>query len=86
MKILNEYPGSHHYIEEYEKCDLFCPACGKKSVWEEQSPGDYDCGPQYICAACESNFTIQGPYKDVERKASQLKSGVMLKPTTPRGN
>lgn len=40
MKVLNEYP-THHYWEDYEKSELFCPNCGIQSVWQEQSEGDY---------------------------------------------
>ena len=36
MRVLNEYD-THHYFDEFEKCQLFCPHCGKQEVWEEQS-------------------------------------------------
>lgn len=89
MKVLNEYP-THHYMDEYEKCDLFCPNCGLKEVWQEQSPGDYYVGEDFICAACKHDFTIQGPRPMTEpnqlKKIQQLKSGVTLEPTTPRGH
>lgn len=89
MKVLNEYP-NHHYMDEYQKCDLFCPNCGTRSVWQEQSPGDYYVGEDFICTACNQNFTIQGPMPMSEpnqlKKIEQLKSGMTLEPTTPRGH
>jgi len=88
MKVLDEYP-THHYWREYLKCDLFCPSCGKKDVWEEQSEGDYYCGPDFICVACGAKFTIQGPAicspSNETKVLEQLRSGVTLKPTTPKG-
>lgn len=89
MKVINEYP-THHYVDEYIKGDLFCPQCGKQSVWEEQSDGDYYCGPDYICDACGSRFTIQRPDISTEgniaKKIQQLRSGVTLEPATPIGH
>ena len=85
MKVLNEFP-NHHYFDEYEKCDLFCPNCGIKEVWQEQSSGDYYVGEDFICVACKHNFTIQGPVPIYNlKKIEQLKSGVTLKPSTPIG-
>ncbi len=87
MKVLSEYP-HHHYIDEYKKCDFFCPNCGLKEVWQEQSSGDYYVGEDLICTACKHYFTIQGPMLMTEpnqlKKVQQLRSGVTLKPTTPR--
>ena len=89
MKVLNEYP-YHHYIDDFEKCNLFCPNCGIRSVWQEQSPGDYYVGGEFICTACSHDFTIQGPSCMSEpqqlKKVEQLKCGVTLEPTTPRGH
>lgn len=91
MKILNEYP-THHYWEEYLLGKLYCPNCGEQKVWEEQSSGDYYCGPDYLCSACGSNFKIQGPYQptpkdglNVIKKVDQLITGISLKPSTPEG-
>lgn len=89
MKILNEY-ATHHYWDEYRIGQLFCPNCGKQSVWEEQGSGDYYCGPDYLCISCDHRFSIQGPDKpewgNVTKKLEQLKSGVTLKPSTPEGH
>ncbi len=89
MKVLNEYD-NHHYIQEFEKSDLFCPHCGTKEVWEEQSEGDYYTGPDFICATCSHEFSIQGPrLKDSTtflKKLDQLRSGITLEPTTPQGH
>lgn len=89
MKVLNEFP-KHHYIEEYERVDLFCPHCGQQKVWEEQSRGDYYCGPNYLCESCGSAFTLQGPDLPNEprmfKQIEQLRTGVTLEATTPKGN
>lgn len=39
--------------------DWFCPACGKKTVWEEDDEGDYYCGPEIVCSSCGA--TMQWP-------------------------
>lgn len=89
VKVLNEYP-THHYFNEYEKTELFCPHCGKQEVWEEQSPGDYYCGPDFICTSCAHNFSIQGPLEMFARnqikQLEQLRTGVTFEPTTPKGH
>lgn len=89
MKVINEYD-SHHYIEEFLPCDLFCPNCGYRSVWREQSPGDYYVGQEFICTACAHDFTIQGPDSMIRpnelKMLAQLKSGKTLTPTTPPGH
>lgn len=89
MKVLNEYPNSHHYWEDFEKTDLFCPACGKQEVWEEQGAGDYYLGPDFICTACGSDWTMQGPNKreepNVKGKIEQLRTGTTKTPTTVPG-
>ena len=62
MTIINQFP-SHHYVEEYELTDYYCPNCGLKNVWEEEgSEGDYYTGPHLLCTKCRVQFTMQGPY------------------------
>jgi len=86
VKVLNEYP-THHYMEEYCLDALYCPDCGKQQIWAEQSPGDYYCGPIYLCAACGCNFTIQGPHHDAnDKRIDQIRSGITATPTTPVGH
>jgi len=89
MRILNEYPGRHHYWDEFEKTDYFCPECGAKDVWEEAGPGDYYVGADFVCISCGSDWTMQGPGVSKEQnmigKIEQLKSGVTKAPTTKRG-
>ncbi|MGZ3796485.1 MAG: hypothetical protein ACXVB1_08975 [Pseudobdellovibrionaceae bacterium] len=89
MKVLNEYPGSHHYWENYEKTEYFCPNCGAKDVWEEQGDGDYYVGADLICSNCGAGFTMQGPNISKEQnmilKVKQLKTQITEKPTTKPG-
>jgi len=54
-----KYELGHSYEETWHQGELYCPGCGKKGVWEEQSCGDYYVGPDFICPSCKANFTIQ---------------------------
>ncbi len=89
MKVLNEYTGRHHYIENFEKTKYFCPNCGCQDVWEEQSPGDYYVGAEYICSICGADWTMQGvgvcDEARMKNKVEQLKTGITLEPTTRKG-
>ena len=58
-----KYKAGHSYPEDWSAGELFCPQCGMKTVWEEQGPGDYYVGSDYLCESCGSVFTIQGPKK-----------------------
>lgn len=97
MKIINEYiynervaklqgKNGHHYIENYEKTDLFCPSCGKQEIWEPDGEGDYYQGSTYICTACKTTHQLDFIGKADSQIVEQLKTGVMITPTTPRGN
>lgn len=91
MKILNEYPGSHHYWDEYEKTEYFCAKCGKQEVWESTGPGDYYVGNEALCTACGHGCHYMNgpsPAKDANELGilEQLRSGVTKDPTTRRGN
>lgn len=91
MKVLNEYVGSHHYVERWEKCDYFCPNCGKKEVWEEQGGGDYYAGVDYVCVACDHFFYLpSGTFTRKDKNQitilEQLKTGKTNEPTTRPGN
>jgi hypothetical protein len=68
------YEFSHSYPETWEKVDMYCPACGKQEVWQEGSAGDYYVGECYTCAACESEWTIQGPH-DAKNKNISYSQG-----------
>ena len=89
MKILNEYPGSHHYWEEFNKTEIYCPSCGQTEVWSA-SYGDYYVGEQHLCVACSHAFTIQqsGTAKNINDlgKLAQLRQGKTFEPTTKKGN
>lgn len=89
MRILNEYPGKHHYFDEFEKTEYFCPQCGAKEVWQEQGAGDYYVGEDWICTACSSIWKMIGPSKITEindmGKIAQLRQGKTFEPTTKRG-
>ncbi len=90
MKVLDEY-ATHHYFTEYElNSELYCPNCGKKEVWTEQSEGDYYTGATNLCLHCEHYFSIQGPSTiespNRRRILDQLRAQKTLKPNTPKGN
>ena len=89
MKVLNEYPNSHHYWETYEKVDLFCCNCGKKEVWTALA-GDYYVGPMSLCTNCKcACYYVNGPLStsapNIKLQLEQLKSGIIAVPTTKKG-
>lgn len=50
---------SHAIVEQWEPLpDMFCPHCGKQTVWHDTGPGDYYANEQYICLSCEHTFTF----------------------------
>jgi predicted RNA-binding Zn-ribbon protein involved in translation (DUF1610 family) len=51
---------SHSYMEGWEKLELFCPNCGKQSVWHETGPGDYYVDESYLCTSCSHGFYLPG--------------------------
>ena len=55
--VVEDY-GTHKYNRTYEKCDLFCPNCGKQEVWEELGSGDYYQGVTYLCIACNNSHSL----------------------------
>lgn len=89
MKVLDEY-ASHHYFTNFDKADIYCPRCGHKEVWIEDGVGDYYCGPQFLCIACDSVWTMQGPLtasnKNTLKKLDQLRTGKTHDPTTREGS
>lgn len=89
MKVLNEYPDSHHYFHEYNKVKWHCPSCGMKDLWTE-TVGDYYAGSESICTSCGmTSYLRDGPHlnKDPNHVGilAQLKSGKTFRPTTKRG-
>jgi hypothetical protein len=58
VKYFSNGKYSHEYPESWEKTELFCPACGKREVHEEQSEGDYYLGTWFLCAACGAGFHL----------------------------
>lgn len=89
MIVTRQYP-NHHYQDEWTKDEFFCPKCGKQELWREGGSGDYYLGPSYYCVACETEHylhharDLKEPYE--KKIIEQLRSGVTLEPTTPRGN
>ncbi len=88
MRVLLEFKNSHHYWEEYETSDFYCPKCGAKEVWVESGSGDYYEGPAHFCSNCEFSFTMpsgstrNGAWGEIPK---QLKSGIANTPTTREG-
>ena len=58
VRYFNNGKHSHEYTESWERTELFCPACGKREVHEEQSKGDYYVGVQFLCASCGASFYL----------------------------
>lgn len=63
-KVVVKYSAGHTSTSWWLRGGLFCPECGAKGVWEEQSDGDYYVGPDYACTTCGAVFTYQGPLTD----------------------
>lgn len=56
-KIRRSYlPATHTYEFTFERTDLYCPYCGTKDVWVDQSAGDYYVGPAYRCQCGETFY------------------------------
>lgn len=90
MKVLNEYPGSHHYWNDYRKTDCFCPFCGQKEVWMNYGPGDLDWGSDSLCVGCNARLYLDHcsdapSWPNVEGILKQLREGITAEPTTKIG-
>jgi hypothetical protein len=89
MKVLNEYPGSHHYWREYEEITgVHCLSCGNDTLWEEQGLGDEHDGPECVCTRCGCAFTYHARMSvepNEKNIVKQLKNLNTFEPTTPRG-
>lgn len=71
--VSKKYDLGHTSESDYQRePDLYCPNCGKQSVWGEAHEGDYYCGPEYACADCAYVFTMPTSGEDKE-VAEQLK-------------
>lgn len=58
--------GSHKSEDTYiSQEEMFCPSCGKKSVWREAGYGDLYEGPDYVCISCGASGTLL-PWKKAE--------------------
>jgi DNA-directed RNA polymerase subunit RPC12/RpoP len=55
MEIEAEYG---RYKVTYESINLFCPYCGKKSLWRDHGPGDHYVGQEYLCISCRQIFYL----------------------------
>ncbi len=75
-EVTIKYDNGHSYDFEYEKTDLFCPSCGKQTVWFESSEGDFYEGPTHVCTECTSSFTLPSmgvAYTDLIKQLKQEK-------------
>lgn len=66
---------SHKYTETWAATDLYCPSCGKKEVWTEEGPADYDDGAKSFCVACGATHYLDrsGP-ADSEQDKQRLEA------------
>lgn len=58
IEVEVKYALGHTYKFKYELSDLFCPNCGQRTVWVEQSVGDYYEGPNHLCRKCNYKFSL----------------------------
>ena len=85
MKVCNEYI-NHHYIEEYNRSDYFCPKCGRTELWKEEGSGDCSLGSGYLCLKCKLHFYLVDNHglSDKDSVIEQLKTGITKQPQTPQ--
>ena len=55
-----QYKAGHSYTENWKKLDLYCPNCGKQTVWHETGGGDYYAGEEHMCLSCIHAFFLYG--------------------------
>jgi len=89
LKVLNEYPGSHHYWDTYDKTEYFCPNCGAKALWVSRSE-DYYAGGNCVCTSCFYKSLREIGMKEINTEnmleiVKQLKTGITYQPTTKKG-
>lgn len=50
---------SHEHTETFDHDEsLFCPHCGTKNVWIDQSGGDCYVGENHVCVNCGTVFCL----------------------------
>lgn len=68
------YELGHSYHERWHRTDLFCPSCGKQTVWDEDGMGDIEMGPRYLCECGASFYSHNEPqddnWQDSQRRAA----------------
>jgi predicted RNA-binding Zn-ribbon protein involved in translation (DUF1610 family) len=67
-KVCVFYKAGHHSKSRWKKGVLYCPACGKQGVWEEQDPGDYYVGSDYACTKCGAIFVLPNHVETMAEK------------------
>lgn len=70
MKTTKEVTIKFHWGEyktTYLKEEVFCPNCGEKKVWSENSEGDYYIGPTYLCIGCNFAFHLPSSGETTEK-------------------
>lgn len=90
ITVLNEYPGRHHYFENFDSTDWFCPNCGLRGCVFEAEEGDDYGGGISICTNCLHTGNLCGGMSPISTDnvmgmAQQLKAGAPNQPTTKRG-
>ena len=51
-------PAKHTYDFTFLQTSLFCPKCGERDVWDEDSAGDYYVGSEHRCGSCGYEFYL----------------------------
>lgn len=90
MKVLNEYKGSHHYTEEWNKTEYHCMNCSAHSVWAEEA-GDYYAGETHVCTDCGYCWSMPGRPRPMSGDNNlmileQLREEKTFVPKTVKGN
>lgn len=87
MKVLLEF-STHHYFHTVKKTKLYCPSCGKRTVWVDESSDDYYLGSNYYCISCNSmhclDFCVTKMDNPYQMIIEQIKRNECFVPTTPK--
>ena len=55
----------------YNETKLYCPNCGKQTVYVEDNDGDYYEGPTHLCTSCDRDFTLPSNHSANEYASSK---------------
>jgi predicted RNA-binding Zn-ribbon protein involved in translation (DUF1610 family) len=66
-----KYKAGHTIKHTFTDTALYCPNCGKQSVWIDTGGGDYYVGETHLCVSCDTSFYLPniGSPDDADQQA-----------------